>query len=305
MSAIAREGFRCHCMVVWFNARVGARLISTRDASKVIELIAPAVTIGRGAACEFQIADERISTRHCRLSAQGGAWMIEDLRSTNRTFVNGELVGEQPRRLGHGDLVRLGAQDQVLFELRFVEVPAEVAARAPGPRRPAVDDEALQRKISELQAALLERNAEIVRVGTMYRELQAQRSAQLTASAAAGRIAALMTSDLEAAREALDGERRDHVGTRHAGQRAHRRIAELEAQLAAHDRKARGELSDASLRNKELDSKLRMATSDLALAREALAIANDSIRTLKQVCEDQRIRLEAGVLDRSSLERAG
>jgi pSer/pThr/pTyr-binding forkhead associated (FHA) protein len=293
------------CQVVWFNGRVGARLISTRDASKVIELVGGPVTIGRGAECEFQIADDRISTRHCRLSGHSGAWAIEDLRSTNRTFVNGELVGEQPRRLGHGDIVRLGAQDAVLFEARFVEARFEVAERMAEPRRPAVHEEALQRKIAELQAALLERNAEIVRVGAMYRELQAQRSAQLTASAASERVRALMTSELEAVREELERERREHAAGRDAEQRAQHRVAELEAQLAAQDRKARSEINDGNLRSKELESKLRMALSDLALAREALAIANDSIRSLKQVCEDQRIRLEAGSVGRGSLERSG
>ena len=84
------------------------------------ELTGSAVTIGRGADCELQLADDRISTRHCRISAHGGDWMIEDLKSTNRTFVNGEPLGDLPRRLRHGDMVRLGARDTQLFEARFV-----------------------------------------------------------------------------------------------------------------------------------------------------------------------------------------
>ena len=48
--------------------------------------------------------------------------------------------------------------------------------------------------------------------------------------------------------------------------------------------------------------KLRLALSDLAAAKESLAIANDSIQTLKQAYEDAHARLEiAGALSRESL----
>jgi pSer/pThr/pTyr-binding forkhead associated (FHA) protein len=59
--------------------------------------------------------------------------MIEDLRSTNRTFVNGEPVGERPRRLADGDIVRFGAPDAAMFEHRARKLPrAEGGQRRPG-----------------------------------------------------------------------------------------------------------------------------------------------------------------------------
>jgi pSer/pThr/pTyr-binding forkhead associated (FHA) protein len=280
---------------------VGARLISTRDASKVIELAGRTMTLGRGAECEIQIADDRISTRHCCLTGHDDAWAIQDLKSTNRTFVNGELVGDQPRRLSHGDLVRLGAQDALLFEARFVTDERDAA-----PRKTHADDEPLRRKTAELQAALLERNAEIVRLSAMYKDLQIQRSAQAGASTAAGRVNALIASEMDALREELERERIEHAASRDAAERVQQRATLLESQLAAQERKFRSELNDGNLRCKELESKLRMAMSDLAVAKESLAMANDNIRSLNQAYEDAQARLEvAAVLNRDSPARSG
>jgi len=268
---------------------VGARLIATRDANKVIELLGRAVTIGRGSECEFQIPDDRISTRHCRLSGQDGAWMIEDLKSTNRTFVNGEPVGEQPRRLVHGDVVRLGAGDARLFEAQFVVSDA---------RKPSSSaaDEALHRKIAELQAALVERNAEIVRMGAMYRNLQSQLSAQAVAAVAAERAKARMTSEndeeIRALRDERDQVRADHAGCRDAASKLERRSAELEAQLEASGRKARRDRDDGAQRTKELESKLRAVSSELAVVKAALATESDNVRTLQRANEDLLSRLD-------------
>ena len=273
---------------VWLNGAVGARLVWTRDASKVVELSGRAVTIGRGAECEVRIADERVSTRHCKLVAQDGGWTIEDLKSTNRTFVNGELVGERPRWLAPGDTVRLGGLDATLFEARFV-----VSERAEAPR---VEDEAvgLRKRVADLQAALAERNAEIVRMGVMYRALQAQLSGHAAASVTAERTGADLARDLEELRDDLKQIRTEHAGCRDAEERARRKIADLEAQLEARERKARRELNDASLQAKELGAKLGFVTSELAVARDALATATANLRTLKDAYDDVLARLEGG-----------
>jgi pSer/pThr/pTyr-binding forkhead associated (FHA) protein len=286
------------CVRVCFNVRVGARLISTRDTTRVVELAGRTLTIGRGAECEVQIADERVSTRHCCLSGHDGVWAIQDLKSTNRTFVNGELVGEQPRRLRHGDLVRLGAQDAVLFEARLV-----IDERAPAPPPARADDEPLRRQVAELQAELLERNAEIVRVSAMYKALQIQRSTQGAASTAAERVHASMASEIDALHGELERERTERTASRDAAERLQQRVTVLEGELAAQARKLRSELNDGNLRCKELESKLRIATSDLAVAREHLATANDNIRTLTQACEDAQARVElAGGASRDSVD---
>jgi hypothetical protein len=69
--------------------------------------LAGAIVIGRDAAVGIVIEDAEASRRHASFSAEGSSATIEDLGSTNGTFVNGErLTG--PRDLGAGDRVRIG-----------------------------------------------------------------------------------------------------------------------------------------------------------------------------------------------------
>ncbi|MDO9408902.1 FHA domain-containing protein [Patulibacter sp.] len=63
--------------------------------------------IGRGSQVEIQIEDPYASGKHTRLVRQAGVVIVEDLDSTNGTFLNEEpLVGAQPLQLG--DRIRIG-----------------------------------------------------------------------------------------------------------------------------------------------------------------------------------------------------
>jgi len=63
-------------------------------------------TLGRGDV-EIQLDDPFASSRHARISRQGRTLVIEDLGSTNGTYLNDEpLTGPQP--LHDGDLIRIG-----------------------------------------------------------------------------------------------------------------------------------------------------------------------------------------------------
>ncbi|MDE3064519.1 MAG: FHA domain-containing protein [Acidobacteriota bacterium] len=72
-----------------------------------------AVTIGRSADCDLQIADTYLSSRHARLANDNGDLTIEDLGSTNGTYVNQELI-QGRLLLEKGDIVQVGG---VLFEV--------------------------------------------------------------------------------------------------------------------------------------------------------------------------------------------
>lgn len=73
----------------------------------------PEFTIGRDLANELCIDDKTVSSRHARLSFRQGQWWVEDLHSTNGTYVNSESVST-PLVLASGDELRLG---QVLFRV--------------------------------------------------------------------------------------------------------------------------------------------------------------------------------------------
>ena len=64
-------------------------------------------TLGRGDQCEIKLEDNFASTHHARLTPQGDAVVLEDLGSTNGTYLNGQaLTGPQP--LHDGDRIRIG-----------------------------------------------------------------------------------------------------------------------------------------------------------------------------------------------------
>lgn len=65
------------------------------------------IVIGRSPACTIVLDDSYASSQHARIYQSDGTWWIEDLRSTNGTFVNGERV-VSPRPLGLGIQVRIG-----------------------------------------------------------------------------------------------------------------------------------------------------------------------------------------------------
>jgi hypothetical protein len=63
--------------------------------------------MGRGDQAEIRLEDPFASSRHARLVRQGGVVVLEDLGSTNGTYLNEELLsGPQP--LHSGDRVRIG-----------------------------------------------------------------------------------------------------------------------------------------------------------------------------------------------------
>lgn len=63
-------------------------------------------TLGRGDV-EIRIEDPFASTRHARIGRQGSVLVLEDLGSTNGTYLNEEPL-DGPRPLHHGDRVRIG-----------------------------------------------------------------------------------------------------------------------------------------------------------------------------------------------------
>jgi hypothetical protein len=65
------------------------------------------VLLGRGDAADIRLEDSFASSRHAQLSPHGEVMVIEDLGSTNGTYLNGQpLTGPQP--LHPGDRIRIG-----------------------------------------------------------------------------------------------------------------------------------------------------------------------------------------------------
>jgi pSer/pThr/pTyr-binding forkhead associated (FHA) protein len=86
------------------------------DENTEFELDSKGISIGRGNPNDVRLdADEYASAKHARVEPRRDGVWIEDIGSTNGTFVNGVRLA-RPRKLAVGDLVRVGATD-----LRFEE----------------------------------------------------------------------------------------------------------------------------------------------------------------------------------------
>jgi pSer/pThr/pTyr-binding forkhead associated (FHA) protein len=68
---------------------------------------APEIVIGRSTAAELPITNDTVSSRHARLSFHHNQWWLEDLNSTNGTFLNDERVST-PTVIVSGDELRVG-----------------------------------------------------------------------------------------------------------------------------------------------------------------------------------------------------
>ena len=99
------------------------------------------LTIGRDSSNEVAINDAEVSRRHARLTFQGGKFVLEDLGSTNGTFVNGQRLAG-PRVLKAGEVVSFGEQIVLVFESSTFDPAATMAspraAAVPSASRPAM-----------------------------------------------------------------------------------------------------------------------------------------------------------------------
>ncbi len=72
------------------------------------------ILIGRGTDAAIRLDDDYVSTRHARIAASGDEWFVEDLGSTNGTYI-GSVRITQPTTITLGTEVRIG---KTILELK-------------------------------------------------------------------------------------------------------------------------------------------------------------------------------------------
>ncbi len=90
--------------------RASPRTLIVTDAEsepRTVALTAEGITIGRGDSCQIVLSDTYASQFHARVFSRDGGWFVEDLGSTNGTYLNRAKVAE-PTPLGIGDEIRIG-----------------------------------------------------------------------------------------------------------------------------------------------------------------------------------------------------
>ena len=104
-------------------------IVEGPGAGRQVGLSGP-LEIGRDPGCTLTLDDELVSRHHARLVLQNGTAMIEDLGSTNGTFVNGsQLHGSA--RVNPGDHLLIGVTVLELRTSRDVEARPTVTRPAP------------------------------------------------------------------------------------------------------------------------------------------------------------------------------
>jgi pSer/pThr/pTyr-binding forkhead associated (FHA) protein len=89
-------------------------IVDGPDKNRSAPLEGAPVTFGRGAECTVPLSDEYVSTAHARLIFHDGQWYVEDLGSTNGTYLGNErLTRSMP--VSARSRVRLG---KTVLELR-------------------------------------------------------------------------------------------------------------------------------------------------------------------------------------------
>ena len=89
-------------------------IVDGPDKNNGVALESAPVTFGRGPECTMPLADEYVSTQHARLVLHEGQWYVEDLGSTNGTYIGNDRL-TRPTAVGAKSRVRLG---KTVLELR-------------------------------------------------------------------------------------------------------------------------------------------------------------------------------------------
>src|SRR5690606_12332516 len=89
-------------------------IVDGGNAGEAVPLADAPLLIGRGTDAAIRLDDDYVSTRHARIVSSGDQWFVEDLGSTNGTYVGSRRI-TQPTAVGLGSQVRIG---KTVLELR-------------------------------------------------------------------------------------------------------------------------------------------------------------------------------------------
>lgn len=102
---------------------------------RIIELTGERMVLGRHPSCEIMLDDAAISRHHAQILESHGSYYLEDLRSRNHTFLNGQMV-EGRKELYEGDRIKVCDVD-LTFHLESAATGADRRQEeTAAPRRP-------------------------------------------------------------------------------------------------------------------------------------------------------------------------
>lgn len=90
------------------------QIVDGPNAGQSVPLGTEPILLGRGTDAAIRLDDDYVSTRHARFATNGEQWFVEDLGSTNGTYIGSQRV-TSPVPVAIGTSVRLG---KTIVELR-------------------------------------------------------------------------------------------------------------------------------------------------------------------------------------------
>lgn len=108
-------------------------ILSASMAGRSHELKVDKTTIGRVEDNTFPIAESSVSSHHCEILLRGADVVVNDLNSTNGTFINGDKISGEAI-LKPGQILRLG-QIELRLDAEGAAAPAPSAAPAPASKK--------------------------------------------------------------------------------------------------------------------------------------------------------------------------
>lgn len=108
-------------------------------------IVRDVTVFGRREDCDFRIPLGDISRKHCRLVKSESSILVQDLGSSNGTYVNGTRIQES--EVGAGDTIQIGG---VTFVVQVDGVPGEedIPSSSPAPHSAAIDHAATTKQSS-------------------------------------------------------------------------------------------------------------------------------------------------------------
>jgi pSer/pThr/pTyr-binding forkhead associated (FHA) protein len=89
-------------------------IVEGGNSGELVPLAGAPLLIGRGSDAAIRLDDDYVSTRHARIASSGDQWYVEDLGSTNGTYVGTSRI-TQATAISLGSQIRIG---KTVLELR-------------------------------------------------------------------------------------------------------------------------------------------------------------------------------------------
>ena len=99
------------------------------------------VIIGRGTDCAIMLPERQVSRHHARIERDDSGYLLRDLGSKNRTYLNGQELSDRPYRLKDGDEIQIA----LCVKMGFVGADATLPLALDGPNRGLRIDQAAKK----------------------------------------------------------------------------------------------------------------------------------------------------------------